>query len=109
MTDHTPEPVVLVTEYTVSCLPEGHQERSDFEITVAYRSPGKWAVSRWSRCLDAKGRWDYESIPSEREDEWLARHRCDLETALRLARAEAPKVTVNGYTVADALKMGAGR
>lgn len=38
-----------------------------------------------------------------REDDWLAAHRFDLDTALKLAREAAPHVTVNGRTVADAL------
>ena len=97
------------TEYEVSILPEGDINRHVFAITVAYRGRGLWAVSRHSQCLAADGTWSWESIPSEREDEWLAAHRFPLEEALRLAKDAAPHITVNGYTVADALAMEAKR
>jgi hypothetical protein len=47
--------------------------------------------------------------PSEREDDWLDTHRFDLDTALKLAKEQAPLVTVNGYTVTDALRMAQQR
>ncbi len=47
--------------------------------------------------------------PSERDDDWLDAHRFDLDTALMLAKEAAPKVTVNGFTVADALRMAQQR
>ncbi|MGW9375680.1 hypothetical protein ACWGVR_37385, partial [Streptomyces xanthophaeus] len=56
------------------------------------------------QCLGSDGTWEYEMRPSEREDEWLDAHRFDLDTALKLARDQAPLVTVNGFTVDDALK-----
>jgi hypothetical protein len=94
--------LVHATEYSVSTLPLEHPERHSFEITVAWRNVGRWAVlQRGRKCLGADGEWDWESIPSEREDEWLATHRFDLETALRLAREAAPKVKVNGRTFTE--------
>ncbi|HEY9413313.1 MAG TPA: hypothetical protein VIQ30_01015 [Pseudonocardia sp.] len=92
-----------ITEYTVCALPEDDINSGSYAITVAYRGRGLWAVLRHRMCLGTDGEWDYESIPSEREDEWLATHRFDVHTALRLALEAAPKVTVNGWTVADAL------
>jgi hypothetical protein len=94
------------TEYTVSAVPETHRGHYHFAITVAYRGDGLWAVCRMRECLGADGEWDWESRPSEREAEWLATHRFDLDTALDLARREAPNVTVNGFTVADVLARG---
>lgn len=93
------------TEYTVSAsgLPEGDLDADLYSITVAYRGCGLWAIKRRSRCLGSDGTWDYESIPCERTDEWLAAHRFDLDTALRLAAEQVPKVRVNGWTVHDAL------
>lgn len=106
-TDTTPEPHVQPTEYTVNCLPEddGHA----FALTVAYRGRNRWAVLRHGSCLSADGQWDYEMNPSSREDDWLDEHRFDLDTALALAKEAAPKVTVNGHTVTDALAMHARR
>jgi hypothetical protein len=100
MSTPTPEPVVLATEYTVSCLPNGHQERHHFEITVERWRGDLWRLKHAGYYLTVPGEWS--------PDRQLAVH-ADLDTSLLLARQEAPKVTVNGYTVADALKMGAGR
>jgi hypothetical protein len=102
-----PEPSVRPTRYTVNCVPEDDINASGFTITVEYRGPDTWAVCRHRQCLAADGTWDYEPRPSERGDGWLARYRHDLDTALKLARAAAPLVTVNGWTVADALAMRA--
>lgn len=104
-----PEPIVQATRYTVNCLPEDGLDSHVFEITVEYRGDNRWAVKRHSQCLAADGTWDYEMRPSEREDDWLAAHRFDLNTALKLAKEAAPHVTVNGFTVADALRMAQQR
>ncbi|WP_289009119.1 hypothetical protein [uncultured Thermomonospora sp.] len=98
-----PQPTVRITRYEVSCLPEDDINAAAFTLTVEYRGNGKWAVCRRGSCLSADGKWDYEPSSSNRSDEWLSSHRFDLDTALRLAREAAPKVRVNGYTVADAL------
>jgi hypothetical protein len=96
--------VVHPTRFDVSCLPLDDINASGFTITVEYRGRDKWAVLRSGRmCLSSAGEWDWESIPSERTDEWLATHRFDLETAKRLAINAAPKMVCNGWTVADAL------
>lgn len=107
MTD-IPEPTVRPTRYVVSCFPLDHED-SHFDLSVEYRGRNLWAVVRLSSCLGVDGTWSYGSIPSEREDEWLSSHRFDLVTALRLAKDAAPHITVNGYTIADALAMEASR
>jgi hypothetical protein len=89
------------TEYTLSPLPEGDINSTAFEVKVAYRGRGLWAVSRHRQCLARSGEWDWESIPSERTDEWLAEHRFPLDEALRLAREELPNLRVNGMTAAE--------
>lgn len=101
-----PEPVATcqATEYEVSILLEGDINRSVFVITVQYRGGGRWAVTRHGACLGINGEWSREAIPSEREDDWLATHRFDLDTALRLAREAAPHVAVNGHTAIDAYR-----
>jgi hypothetical protein len=104
-----PEPTVQPTRYVVSCFQPDDHEGAVFNLSVEYRGRGLWAVVRLGYCLGADGQWSYESIPSEREDDWLAAHRFDLEQAIRLAKEAAPDVTVNGYTVADALAMEARR
>lgn len=97
------------TEYTVSALPEDDINAMHFQITVAYRGRGLWAVSRHCQCLGRSGEWDWESVPSERTDEWLAEHRFPLEEALRLARAELPKLRCNGLTAAEVIEWAARR
>lgn len=103
-----PAATVQPTRYEVSCLPEG-EDRRHFALTVEYRGADRWAVARHGQCLAADGTWSYEPSPSNREDEWIAAHRFDLDTALRLAREAAPLLTVNGYTVSDALEMAKHR
>lgn len=94
---------VQITEYTVSALPEDNVNHSLFQITVAYRGRGLWAISRHRMCLGRDGEWDWESMPSERTDEWLADHRFPLHEALYFAAEELPKLTVNGLSAADVL------
>lgn len=93
----------IATRYTVNLLPETDINSHVFEITVEYRGNGRWAVLRHGQCLDQYGVWEYELRPSEREEDWIATHRFDLDTALRLAKEAAPGVMVNGLTAAGAL------
>lgn len=113
MTDNTstaPEVRVQPTEYEVNCLPEDGMDSHAFAITVRYRGEGRWAVQRGEHaCLGADGAWADGVKPYGRGDDWLAAHRFDLDTALELAKRAAPLVTVNRYTVADALAMRAHR
>ncbi|MFI8942696.1 hypothetical protein [Streptomyces syringium] len=111
MTDTNPAAVLRATtrptRYAVSCLPDDNIDANLFEITVEYRGANRWAVTRLGSCLGADGTWARGVKEYDRGDDWLAAHRFDLETALRLAEAAAPHVTVNGFTVADALRLGA--
>jgi hypothetical protein len=93
---------VEATTFTVSLLPYDHIDAPLFALAVEKRSEGTWAVMRMRHCLGVGGEWDFEPSPSNREDEWLATHRFDLDTALTLAREAAPAVRVNGRTAADA-------
>lgn len=97
------KPEVRVTCYEVNALPEAYDERYHWAITVEYRGDGKWAVLHFRSCLGADGDWDLEPSPTNREDDWLATHRFDMETAIALASEHAPKVSVNGMTPADIL------
>ncbi|GAA4225990.1 hypothetical protein GCM10022254_09400 [Actinomadura meridiana] len=103
----TPKPTVRTTRYEVSCLPPDNIDAFHFTITVEWRGGDLWAVLRYGECLGTDGKWDYEPRPSNREDDWLDAHRFDLDTALKLAQEEAPKITVNGQTVADVLRRAA--
>jgi len=100
----TPEPAVQAVEYTVNCLPEDNINSLLYEIRVQYRGNGRYAVIRGGdMCLGSDGTWDYGVKAYDRDDDWLNAHRFDLDTAIRLAKEQAPLVTVNGRTVTDAL------
>lgn len=101
-TPGTPRARVQATRYEVSILPEGDINRSVFTINVEYRGDGRWAAVRHGECLNSVGEWSYEMRPSERDDAWLDEHRFDLGDALRLAKAAAPHLRVNGHTAIDA-------
>lgn len=94
---------VRPSQFEVSVLPEDDINYPHYVVTVEARGAGRWAVVRHRQCLGADGEWSWESIPSEREDDWLATHRFDLETAQRLAIEAAPSVYVNGRTAAQVL------
>jgi hypothetical protein len=103
MTD-LPDVSVQVTRYEVSLLPEGDVNRHVFTIDVEYRGADRWAVTRHGSCLGSDGTWDFGVKQYDRGDDWLAAHRFDLDTALRLARDAAPHVVVNGHTATDAYR-----
>lgn len=120
LTDRQPGPRVRATRFEVSLLPENFPDGDVWSVIVEYRGGGLWAVRCRTRTLGADGSWSqgYAWRGGDREpatdaewddynrgeDEWLAAHRFDLDTALRLAREAAPGVTVNGITAAEALR-----
>lgn len=93
---------VRITEVTVSAVPEDSINHSLYAVRVAWRGGETYAVMNNGYCLGTDGEWDYEPLPSSREDDWLASHRFDYDTAYRLAIDVAPKVTCNGRTAVEA-------
>lgn len=104
----TPDPRVYTrpTSYTVTCFREPTIDSHVFDIPVDETAPGRWAVRRGKRCLSVFDTWEWEPIPSERDDDWLAAHRFDLRLALEMAQRVAPDVTVNGHRAADEATRG---
>ena len=101
---NAPEPTVTAVEYTVNCLPDDDLDGHLFAIRVQYRGNDRYAVIRLGDlCLGSDGTWDHGVKEYDRGDDWLNAHRFDLDTALKLAKEQAPLVTVNGHTVTDAL------
>ena len=114
-----PEPIVQTTGYTVSCLPEDHDERWTFSVRVSYRGDDQWSVQCRGQYVDADGKrspgfqWsrgpEEPATQAEMDDfdaeqaVWLKAYRFDHDTALRLARQLAPTLTYRGQSVADAL------
>lgn len=107
----TTEPAVhsRITEVTFCALPETDINHGSYAVQVTWRGDDRYAVKRHSQCLGADGTWDYEARPSDREDEWLAEHRFDYDTACALAAKACQHVVVNGITVTDALARAARR
>ncbi len=94
-------------QYEVSVWPPDIEciDSDTWKITVEYRGNGKWAVTQGGHvCLGNDDEWSWESIPSERTEEWLAMHRFALEDALELARRHAGRVTINGMTAVEVLE-----
>jgi hypothetical protein len=90
-----PEPEERVTRYEVSCIPRDDINATLFTVYVKQTGDGLWIATDNKRCLNAAGEWVVD------RSGLYVRH--DKETALRLAKAAAPGMTVNGWTVADAL------
>lgn len=101
---NAPDVAVHATRFQVTVLPLDDVNASNWSLIVEYRGHDRWAVLRGARmCLSRGGSWDYEVIPSEREDEWIAEHRFEYAEAIRLAIHHAPTVVVNGMTATEVL------
>lgn len=83
----TPDLLTYASEFRFRVYPDGHEfwDIADMAVTVAWRRGGRWAVLERGFCYDADGNREYESIPSEREDEFKARFRFDRDEAIRIA------------------------
>lgn len=90
------------TEFCVSFLPQDHPEFRHYSLFIQRRSPTSWAVV-WpgTGVLSSSGEWHHESVPSERTEEWLSKHRFPLTEAIGLAEKVAPDLYVNGRTATD--------
>lgn len=74
---------------------------SNFRIGVERRGLGDtWAVTHLGECWDGED-WVYESLPSNRTDEFKAKTRFPLTTAIELANRLVDTVVVNGATYAQ--------
>lgn len=98
------------TTYSVSCLPDDQIDGGTWTIEVryiggwSYREPRpldqQWVIEHRGLYLDRDGGW---WSPPGTAEQWL-RHRFSLEDAMRLAQEHAPKLEVNGLTVADVIE-----
>jgi hypothetical protein len=69
---------------------------------------GNWTVRRGDLAEDPPvlGRdwlWHYENLPSDRTREEIAAHRFTFDDAMERAREMAPRVELQGLTVAEAI------
>lgn len=104
------------TEYTVNVIGEADRERYPeyyhWDVKVTYRGKGLWSVrdlflsySRWGIRHWHRPRGVYEPRPSERSDYYIRTYRFSLGEALDLAVELAQKMTVNGRTAEDYMRM----
>lgn len=102
----TPDPIVTVSRYDVSCLPAGHRDYGHFLIEVDRYTGDRgelWTVR------DADGRYNVDGNPGGTVLIPGADELMTVETALALAQRLAPTLVVNGRTVADVLARGGGQ
>ncbi|MEU3011089.1 hypothetical protein [Nocardia asteroides] len=86
-----PDPIVTVTAYAVSCLPEGHPARRYYRLDVR-RQGEHWVIEQGGEYLALDGTWSTDPWPYE-----------TAESALAVAQFHAPRLTVDGRTTADIL------
>jgi hypothetical protein len=94
---------VLITEMMIGGLPIEHPDFSTWAVRVTWRGGHNYAVAHLGWVLNRDGAWEYEPIPSSREDDFIERTRFDYDTAYRLAHEQAPNVVVNGMNAAEVL------
>lgn len=85
--------------YQVSAVPETVADAHHFSLTVRYRGANAWCVQ------DAHG----NDIDQNGGAEFGTGHRLSFKEALARATALAPRMTRNGFTVADAIAHPDGR
>lgn len=55
-------------------------------ITIERRGKDLWAVCRYGLVYASDGQWEYEPLPSSRDDEFIRRTRYSLHNAYEMAR-----------------------
>jgi hypothetical protein len=74
----TPESRAVISRYTIDGNPRSSgSDAIHIERAKQIEGPAKWAVRRHGDCLNKQGEWEYEPMPSSRDDEFLARCRFD--------------------------------
>ena len=69
---------LIVSEYVIPGDPR-RLGADDIRIARVQQAGGgvKWAARRMGQCLSRDGEWEYEPLPSSRDDAFLARCRFD--------------------------------
>lgn len=83
-----------ITEYTLGDMED--RDRSHLLVRVRYRGRGKWAVCRLGDVLNRDGEWEWEPLPSSRDDAFFARCRFDsaadaIAAARKVLAAAVPR------------------
>lgn len=105
-----------ITQYMVNCVPgerlyalyvefRGHRDGVDW-----YSVTNGWPLhTGGTKSLDAHGQWVAERKPTRLSPSWQKARQFTFERAVEIAHQYAHEVTVNGFTVADGLRMVAAR
>lgn len=73
-------------EWNRDLMPRGYESIESVRIDAVHGRGGitRYAVRQSGACMDANGEWEFEPMPSSRDDEWLNRFRFDTwEAAAR--------------------------
>lgn len=77
MSNDYPRPIV----YDVGAMPIINGRlvplNHNHSVTIEYRASNKWAICDGRRCLSKNGTFEFEPMPSSRDDEFLNRTRFD--------------------------------
>lgn len=104
-----------INEVRVSCLPDGPDTASlgdGLSLYVKFRARGENGERLYGIYADderlcynsSTGKWDYESFPSGRPENWKDDHRFTYSDAVEMASLMAPHLSYNFLTVPVALK-----
>lgn len=66
------------------------------DISIEWRGDDRWCIFNGSSCYTKLGEWEYESMPSHRTDEYLARARYTLDEALSVAAKIVNEASTRG-------------
>lgn len=76
----------VVSAYVIDLSP---RESVRIERAVQIAGPAKWAVRLHGDCLNRTGEWEWEPMPSGRDDDFLERCRFDTDQEAIDAAARA--------------------
>jgi hypothetical protein len=96
--------IIVPIEY--ACYPTGYNSDDldhlmnvrSWTLTIERRGPGAWAVCRPGQCMNRRGGWTHEGLPSSRGDRFKRAYRFDLKEAQDLALRWVDRQRVNGMT-----------
>lgn len=78
--------LVRVTRYTVGKIGDERRHRT-INVERTHEVDNTWAIRRHGECWTRGGVWEYEPMPSSRDDAFLARARFGEQEAKDLALA----------------------
>lgn len=106
--------IEAVEEFQLNAVPKnlrGEEERRYFTVKVVRRSgitkhESRWAVMFENDAYNEQLESQYESLPSNRTDEFLENFRFPLEKAILLGEKLAQRVLIHGISAQDVINHG---